>query len=82
MIDDLEQVWLTDVQHMKTIRVIKLQAPLQELKAQQNELQTLKKKVGRCFMCKRYKLQTEMESKYSNKFLVLAKISLCRRGIQ
>jgi len=70
-------VWLTDIQKVKTIRLVKI-ASQEETK----RISRMKERLTICAMCKEHKLCHEICYLLPNKSVLEAKINLCKRGIK
>ena len=70
------RVWLTDVKHIKTVKFLKI-----DEKDQLQHILRLREKVTKCFMCKKYKQNDEVQYLFTKKVIYQTKISLLHRGI-
>lgn len=68
---------MTDIQKVKTIRVVKLGSG-EETK----RISRMKDKVSVCAMCKEHKPALEICYLMPNKSVIEAKLNLCKRGIK
>ena len=75
MLDELGQVWLTDVQHIKTIKVIKLNQDEKILK----HFIRLRNKLSKCYMCTEYKPDDSIVYHFLKRVINMAKLNLFKR---
>lgn len=62
VVDLQGKVWLTDVKHVKTVKFLRI-----EEKEQLQHIKRLREKVTKCFMCKKYKPNDEVQYLYTKK---------------
>lgn len=68
--------WLIDVKHVKTIKFVKMGSSLIRKRVLQ-----LRERVAKCFMCKQYKKEEDVQNLYVKRVIHQTKLHLMHRGV-